>query len=158
MILDDDKLREELRALDDPTHLEFPRNYDHAATRARFGQLGERLAAEFNCSCDLDLQVQDASFHGRITIPADATHNNTRIVIVVSNFGSLTVVAAENPGVERTGKHAKVVHRLDLPRISRILDQLSYVLVPEELLWTRYDGDSDLADDGYWWSRFFDYY
>jgi hypothetical protein len=70
MLSDDAQLWQLLRSLDDPDHLEFPANYDHHRARARFNALVERLDRDFNCHTDVDRHAQDASFHGRIDIPA----------------------------------------------------------------------------------------
>lgn len=73
MSASDDRLWRLLRSLDDPVHLEFPSGYNHAESRTRFSQLIQRLDSDFGCRCDVDRHVEDASFHGRIDIPAVAT-------------------------------------------------------------------------------------
>lgn len=87
-----------LRSLDDPEHLEFPAGYDHDETRNRFGELVDRLDTAFSCTCQAERHVEDASYHGRVDIPAAATATGSQLVIVVSNFGGLAVVAVDNPG------------------------------------------------------------
>ncbi|MFI6779623.1 hypothetical protein [Micromonospora sp. NPDC050276] len=89
MPADDAQLWQLLHSLDDPDHREFPANYNHQRARARFNQLAERVNRDFSCQCWGDREVQDASFHGRIDIPAAATTTGERLVIVVSNFGDL---------------------------------------------------------------------
>ncbi|WP_199208597.1 hypothetical protein [Streptomyces sp. I4(2020)] len=79
MPLDDQSTWALLRQLDDPQHMEFPRDYDHDATRARFEQLAARLDARFQCTCTVDRQVQDASHHGTVVIPATAADSAEHI-------------------------------------------------------------------------------
>ncbi|WP_406105727.1 hypothetical protein [Micromonospora globbae] len=158
MPADEAQLWQLLHSLDDPNHLEFPANYNHQRARARFNQLVERLNRDFGCQCDVDREVQDASFHGRIDVPAAATATGERLVIVISNFGDLAVLAVENPGVWDDEEAAQVLHPDDTTRIRRALDDLGYTLIPEGPLWKRYDGPGDtLAPDDTWWTRYFDY-
>lgn len=91
--VDGDKLRALLRSLDNPEHLEFPAGYDEAGAMGRLDEPVEQLDAAFSCACQADRHVEDASYHGRIEIPAAATATRSRLVIVVSNFGGLAVVA-----------------------------------------------------------------
>jgi hypothetical protein len=67
MPLDDQRTWALLRKLDDPEHLEFPDDHDHAATRAQFGRLAARLDQRLHCVCTVDRNVQVASHHGTIT-------------------------------------------------------------------------------------------
>ncbi|MFI7598986.1 hypothetical protein [Actinoplanes sp. NPDC049681] len=158
MLADDAQLWQLLHSLDDPDHLEFPANYDHHRARARFNALAERLDRDFNCQTDVDRNAQDASFHGRIDIPAAATATGERLVIVISNFGDLAVLAVENPGVWDAEEAASVLNPDDNNRIHRALHDLGYVAVPEGPLWKRYDGPGGvLASDASWWNRYFDY-
>ncbi|WP_346539013.1 hypothetical protein [Micromonospora sp. DPT] len=145
-----------LHSLDDPDHLEFPANYHHGRARARFNQLAERLDRDFGCQCDVDREVQDASFQGRIDIPAAATATGERLVIVISNFGDLAVLAVENPGVWDDEEAAQVLHPDDTTRIRRALDDLGYTLIPEEPLWQPYNGACQRGVST-WWDRYFDY-
>ncbi|MFU8873021.1 hypothetical protein [Micromonospora sp. SL4-19] len=156
MPADDAQLWQLLHSLDDPNHLEFPANYDHRRARTRFNHLAERLDRDFGCQCDVDRHVQDASFHGRIDIPAAATTTGERLVIVISNFGDLAVLAVENPGVWDDEEAAQVLHPDDTSRIHKALDDLGYTLIPEEPLWNRYDGVCGPAIST-WWVRYFDY-
>ncbi|MDT0463210.1 hypothetical protein [Streptomyces gibsoniae] len=155
-----------LHRLDDPVFVERPRGYDHAATRAVFEQLVARLDAAFDTRCRVDRQVQDASLHARVEVPGEATTCQEQIVVSVSNFGSMAVVAAENPGVyDDTDEavEAAVLDADDLRSIERALADLGYVLIPERLLTRPYDGVSPLATyrpaepRPDWWIRYFDY-
>jgi hypothetical protein len=118
--------------------------------------VAERLERGFGCRCDVDGHVEDASFHGRIDIPAAATTTGQRLVIVISNFGGLAVLAVENPGVWDDEEAARLLRRDDASRIREALDDLGYTLVPEGQLWRRYDG---VCGPGIstWWDRYFDY-
>ncbi len=160
---DDAQLWQLLRSLDDPDHLEAPPNYHHRRVRDQFDQLARRIDADFDGHGSVDRHVQDASFHGRIEIPATATATGHKLVITISNFGGLAVLSIDNPGVWTDAETAELLHPDDARRISDTLTDLGYTLIPEEPLWETYDGVSDLArycpDDGppSWWIRYFDY-
>ncbi|MFF1787062.1 hypothetical protein ACFVX9_11395 [Kitasatospora sp. NPDC058243] len=163
MPLDDQHTWALLRDLDDPDHMEFPRGYDHAATRARFDQLAARLDQRFHCTCSVDRGVQDASQHGTIFVPTTATANDVHITITVSNFGNLVAVTLGNPGSYDEEEENVLFETADRRRIDDELEALGYIAVSEHLLWTRYDGASNLAayyspeHPPTWWIRFFDY-
>jgi hypothetical protein len=161
MPADDAQLSQLLRSLDDPDHLEFPANYNHRRTRARFEQLVQRLNTDFSCQCDVDRHVQDASLHGRIDIPATATASGRRLVIAVSNFGDLAVLAVDNPGVWTDAQATSLLHADDADRIRIALTELGYTQIPEESLWQPYDGACDpdvfAPSNATWWIRYFDY-
>jgi hypothetical protein len=156
-------LWELLRSLDDPEHLEFPAGYDHRQDRNRFNQLVDRLDAAFSCACRAERHVEDASCHGSIEIPAEATATGERLVIVVSNFGGLAVVAIENPGLYTQAEFAELLHPDDAERVRAALGGLGYTIVPEEPLWQPYDGNGPFQqfypaeNPPTWWVRFFDY-
>jgi hypothetical protein len=161
--LDEDQAWALLRALDDPEYLEVPRGYDHRATRERFDELAARLDETFGCRCGVDREIQDASRHGSIVVPAAALGGTAQVTVVVSNFGDLAVSTVGNPAERPSGAAPAFVAPEHLWRIAAALDDLGYVTVPEHVLWTPYDGVSPLgarytADDGpSWWIRFFDY-
>ena len=95
-------------------------------------------------------------------IPAAATATGTRLVIIVSNFGGLAVVAADNPGVRTQEEFTELLHPDDAQRIYTVLDDPGYTVVPEEPLWEDYGGDGTLRryyteHPPTWWIRFFDY-
>ena len=133
-----------LTSLDDPDHLETPADFNRDETRNRFRQLVDRLSTAFSCACEAEGNVEDASYHDRVEIPAAATATGTRLVIVVSNFGGLAVVAADNPGVWTQEEFTELLHPDDAQRIYTALDDLGYTVVPEEPLWEDYDGDGPL--------------
>ena len=153
-----------LHDLDHPTNLERPAGYDQAVTRARFDRLAQRLDSDFSALCSVDRDVQDASHHGRIEIPEQATASQVRLVLVVSNFGNMVVLAAENPGSHTDVEAGAIIAVEDRNRIGDALADLGYVLVPEEPLWQVYDGASVALRAAYsdpkhitWWIRFFDF-
>jgi hypothetical protein len=162
VVIGDDRLWELLRALDDPEHLEFPPGYDHDKVRGQFDQLTDRLGAAFSYACPAG-HPQDASFHGYVEIPARATATGLRVVIVVSNFGGLAVVAVDYPGAWGQEEFTELLHPDDAERIYAALGSLGYTVVPEEPLWRPYDGSGPLRqfypaeNPPTWWIRFFDY-
>jgi len=160
--IDGDPLRDLLRSLDDPEHLEFPADFDRGKARGQFDQLADRLDAAFSCTCEADRHVQDASFLGRIEIPAAAAASGRRLVIVASNFGGLAVVTVDNPGAWSQEEADALLHPDDAGRVHAALNDTGYTVVPEEPLWQPYEGDSPLrtcypGNAATWWTRFFDY-
>jgi hypothetical protein len=161
---DEQELRDLLHEHDEAGGLEHPAFYNHRKTRAAFNALVERLDADFSTSCRADRDIEDASLHGRIEIPVEAVGGAAQLVVSVSNFGSMAVVSAENPGAYLDLTEAladDAITGTDLKTVRRALDELGYRVIPEELLTRPYDGVSDL---GYppdrqpdWWIRFFDY-
>ena len=163
MPLDDQAAWALLRALDDPLDVEYPRDYNYAATRARFERLAALLDQRFDCTCDVDRHIQDASHHGVIVIPATATASIEHITITISNFGSLAVVSLGNPGSYDKEEEHELLHPEDRRRIEDGLQALGYLVIPEHILWNDYDGGRDLGSRYSpqhrltWWNRFFDY-
>ncbi|GAA4529916.1 hypothetical protein [Amycolatopsis samaneae] len=163
MPLDDEATRALLRDLDDPEYLEHPRGYDHPAARARFDRLAAGLDERFRCSCAVDRNVQDASHHGTIVVPATATAGADHLTVTVSNFGDLAVVTLGNPGSHDEEEEQVLFHPDDRRQVEDELRAHGYVALSEHLLWNRYDGVSALASryspryPPTWWIRFFDY-
>jgi hypothetical protein len=157
---DEQELRALLHDLDEAGGLERPTFYSHRKTRAAFDALVERLDADFSTNCRADRDVEDASLHGRIEIPVEAVGGAAQIVVSVSNFGSMAVVSAENPGAYLDLTEALAddgITGADLRTVRRALDELGYRVIPEELLNRPYDGISELGLSLDWWTRFFDY-
>ncbi len=158
MPLDDQQTLALLRDLDDPDHVEFPRNYDHAATRARFDQLAATLDQRFRCTCSVDRDVQDASHYGSMAVPGTATAGGHHIAVRVSKFGNLVAVTLVNPGSQDGEEEGVRFESADRRRIDDVLEALGYITVPERLLRARYDGVTSLGsyfDPPTWWHRFF---
>lgn len=147
-------------------HLEFPHGFDHRRALARVHALVERLQTGFGCRCALDTDVQDASFHADIAVPAEATGAGERITMRLSNFGDLAVIAAENPGCYLDLDEAEAEGALtpaDRRTVETAAVSLGYVLIPEPILRRPYDGVTRLGEhsspygEATWWIRFFDY-
>jgi hypothetical protein len=52
-----------------------------------------RSDIDFGCQCQVDQDVQDAGRHGRMDIPAADTGRS--LVVLISNFGTLAVLAID---------------------------------------------------------------
>ncbi|WP_035847157.1 hypothetical protein [Kitasatospora azatica] len=167
MLHTDAELISLLHRVDDPESLECPPGYNHTETRALFDCLVDRLDTAFATRCMADRSVQDASLHARVEVPAAATKIGEGIVVSVSNFGLMAVVAAENPGVYLDTTEAveeAALHADDLAAVERALIELGYVVLPERLLTRPYNGVSAPLLSYYgegrpcdWWIRYFDY-
>lgn len=151
-----------LRQLDAPEWLEWPKGYSKTALAVPFGCLVSRLEGDFGMSCTSERDTQDSSQYGRLVVPAEATVCGTRIVVCVSKFGSLALVSADNPGAFLSTDDAQAQGELDAGDFSRVeqaLIDLGYVVVPEELLEVRYDGERrhpTLPEwPSSWWDRYF---
>ncbi|MYW19258.1 hypothetical protein GT039_27685 [Streptomyces sp. SID2955] len=157
MTVDDQRLLSLLRNLDDPEHWEFPRDYDHVATRARFDRLAADIDQAFDCTCSVDRGVQDASFHGDIVIPAIATKSSDLVVVRFSNFASLITAGAGGVRAD-TAEPADELHDEDRIRIKAAAVALDCIWMPRHVLKKRYDGPTEMDDwQQLWWHRFFDY-
>lgn len=160
--MNDQELWALLRELDDPRHLEWPRHFRFQATRAKFEKLVSRLDQVFECSTEVDRNVQDASFHGSVVIPAEATASGEHITITVSNFGDLAAPTLGNPASHTEAEAATLFDVRDRIRVDGVLEGLGYVVVSEYTLWARYDGPSLFTHapehPPRWWDRFFSYF
>jgi hypothetical protein len=160
-----------LRVLDEPgslgehVGLEVPRDFDRAATQARFDRLAERLSEAYGCPLVGGAgPQQDAAFFGRIRIPAEVSCTRTKhsrtgvpLTVIVSNFGGL---ATYLPFHDSSTPPAPPVHREDRKRIEEVLIRLGYRVVPGHVLATTYDGPNEWvfgSGDATWFVRFFDY-
>lgn len=149
-----------LRRLDDPRHLEHPPDFDWHAARAKFDELVEFLNRAFNCTSEVERNVQDASHHGRIIIPAGATASGEFITVTVSNFGEMAAPALGNADSYGAEEVDLLFDPRDRARIEGALQELGHVVVSEVLLRAEYDGNSELRSHGFaptWWNRFFTY-
>lgn len=147
-----------LRELDEPLLVETPRNFDCAATQARFNLLAEQLSASYAVNLVAGAgPEQDAARFGAIEIPAEVTRTRIKrkhppgpLVVVISSFGNLATYHQSTPDLE--------VHPDDQQRVENALTAVGYTVVPEHILAAAYDGpnaDPDL--DITWYTRFFDY-
>ncbi|MDT0473343.1 hypothetical protein RM863_14525 [Streptomyces sp. DSM 41014] len=145
-----------LRELDRSGNAEFPEGYDHAATRARFDQLVAEIDAQFSCTSKVERDAPEASYHGWIIIPVDATASADFITIIVSNFGDLAVVTLGNPMSYDKEETDYLLDAADHSRITNMLSRLGYITVPEHLSWADYDGVMNLRSHATsWLDRFF---
>ncbi|MFJ2163487.1 hypothetical protein [Streptomyces sp. NPDC087856] len=158
----DARLMEMLRRLDDPQWVEFPADYSEAESAASFGRLAAQIGSRFSTRCEIDRDIQDSAQYGRIEVPGDATVRGTRIVVLVSRFRPLAMVAVDNPGAFLSTDEARAdgaVDAGDLEKAEETLVGAGYVAIPEEVLADRYDGATPLPFHGSgepsWWDRFF---
>ncbi|WP_406123558.1 hypothetical protein [Streptomyces sp. NBC_00989] len=158
----DAHLMEMLRGLDDPQWPEFPADYSGVEAAASFSRLAAQIGSHFSTRCEIDRDIQDSAQYGRIEVPGEATVCGTRIVVLVSKFKPLAMVAADNPGAFLGTDEACAEGELDasdLGKIEKALAGSKYVAIPEELLTNRYDGATRLRFHGSgepsWWDRFF---
>ena len=157
MRADEVRTRELLRAHDDPARLEFPADFNHALTAARFGQLAGRIRAEFGA--DWSSLGQDSSFHGAITVPAAATTGGLDLRVTVSNFADLTAVSSDQALYCDDDDLAELLHPADTARVYGALDELGYVMLRLDPLEEMYNGACPhLRTQGArWWDRYFGY-
>ena len=138
MRIDNGELWALLHQLDDPAHLETPQGFDREAVRRQFDSLVSRLTTAFGTACGADRSVQDATYHAQVIVPADATATGRNLVVRVSNFGNLAVLAIENPGAYDQEEFDALVHKNDVARISKSLDEGNYIFIPEAPSWKPY--------------------
>ncbi|WP_406401440.1 hypothetical protein OH805_20545 [Streptomyces sp. NBC_00879] len=158
----DANLMEMLHRLDDPEWPEAPADYNAVDVAASFSRLAVQVGSRFSTRCEIDRDIQDSAQYGRIEVPGEATVCGTRIVVLVSKFKPLAMVAADNPGAFFGTDDARAEGELDasdLEKAEQALAGLGYVVIPEELLTNRYDGATRLRFHGSgepsWWDRFF---
>ncbi|WP_225644668.1 hypothetical protein [Streptomyces werraensis] len=133
------RLRTLLRVYDDPRHLDAPRDHDAEATVRRFTRLAEALEGRFGPSCRTGL-FQDASVHGVVRVPTEATGFGRALWVELSNFGRF-VTAGTGSGWDAPGA------AMDLPAeyvtwLDAVCAAAGCVFVPLDLLLEPYDGPS----------------
>ncbi|MEV5155319.1 hypothetical protein AB0K81_25835 [Streptomyces werraensis] len=124
---------------DDPRHLDAPRDHDAEATVRRFTRLAEALEGRFGPSCRTGL-FQDASVHGVVRVPTEATGFGRALWVELSNFGRF-VTAGTGSGWDAPGAAT------DLPAeyvtwLDAVCAAAGCVFVPLDLLLEPYDGPS----------------
>ncbi len=146
-----------LRNLDDPDprYAEVPADFRHRTEHKRFKLLAEAIDEEFSCSCKHDDRMQDTAELGRIEIPETVLDSPARIVVSISNFGRMTIVALENPAAWSDAETAESMAASDRTRIEDALGRLGYIHISEDPLDDPYDGDHDWPST--WRDRFFGY-
>ena len=144
---------------------EVPRDFDQAATQARFDRLAERLSEAYGVPLVAGVgPQQDAALFGGISIPAEATRTRTKrtrvrfpLRVMVSNFGGLAAYLAVHDASTPTVP-TPPVHPDDRERIEHALTALGHLVVPEHILEARYDGPNSHPDSTMtWYARFFDF-
>lgn len=158
----DVSLMEMFHYLDDPESPEAPADYSLTKAAVSFDRLALQIESRFSVVCKIDRRIQDSAQHGRIEVPARATICGTSIVVLVSKFSPLAMVAADNPGVFLGTDEARAEGKLDvtdLDKTEQALARSGYLSIPEEVLTERYDGPTLLQFHGSgepsWWDRFF---
>ncbi|WP_433261923.1 hypothetical protein ACQPWR_21280 [Micromonospora vinacea] len=142
--------------------LEVPRDFDHAAAQGRFDRLAERLSETYGRPCDSGL-AQDSACFGSIWVPAEASRSRAKrtrtplpLTVSVSKFGGLATYGASS-----SSGHRSHLHPDDRQRIEQALTGLGYLVVPEHILATPYDGPNGWVFgptvDETWFTRFFDH-
>ncbi|WP_088987830.1 hypothetical protein [Micromonospora chokoriensis] len=151
-----------LRRLDDPEWLESPAGYSSADAAASFDNLLSQISSRFLELGEIDRDIQDSAQYGRIEVSGKATVCGTRVVVLVSRFKPLAMVAADNPGAFLGTDEARAEGELDvgdLEKVEHALAVSGYLAIPEEILTNRYDGVARLRFHGSgepsWWDRFF---
>lgn len=153
---DDDHLRSVLRELDDPESIEFPRDQARRTAPCRFEQLVRLLEERFRCVCEVDRGVRDASFRGEIVVPSTAARSGQRVIVRLSNFGSL-ITAGAGGQARDSSLAVERLHEEDRDRIAAASAGLGCTYVPGHLLRERYDGGNLEYWQTMWWHRYFDY-
>jgi hypothetical protein len=138
-------MSEEMNALfqrhDDPLNGECPIGFDYAIARGRAAAfaaaLGQRTgAAQSN---DLDVQIEDASFHSELSLPGGRLR-----------FSAFADMIALTPDHE--------VAAVIVDAIQDLAPKYGYTLVPTILLETPYTGrHPGVTGIATWWIRYFDY-
>ncbi|WP_439680904.1 hypothetical protein [Embleya sp. MST-111070] len=164
MVNDDADVIALLRRLDDGEHPCVPQEYDEHGIAVMLDRLVSRLEADFATRCPVECYHGNTVEYARVVVPSEVTVCGTRIVVSVSNFGSLAMVAADNPGAylgTDEARHEGALDAGDLTTAERALLDTGYVVVSEELLHTPYDGPATLRKDKRWpptwWDRYFGY-
>jgi hypothetical protein len=165
VIVSAEEASELLRKFDDPVASERPPGFDKVAVSKRFEELLGRLNRAFNCllSSESGTRVQDASYYGKAVIPAESTETGADITVVISNFGNLSVYAIERPGAYSDAEREVLISQSDRDRVEAALAEAGYVVLPEDVLWERYDGANEALKrywsdrQSSWFDRFFSY-
>lgn len=158
-------LMELLHRLDDAERVESPAGFNRQRAAAAFDHLTEQLHALFATQCETDRDIEDSTEYGRVVVPAEATACGTQLVVQVSKFSPLSMIAAENPGAYfgiQDARAAGNVHLTDVEKLEQALTDLGYVVIPEEVLGNSYDGRLHLSSFSTtrptWWDRYFAYF
>jgi hypothetical protein len=123
------------------------------------------ISEAFGCTPNIDAgsSVQDATFYGQLIIPGRSTDTGADVAVRVSNFGHLAVYALERLGAYSDAERDSLMAEADRSRVEFALGESGYVVLPEDVLWKRYDGVNQALLTLYgdrrpeWFIRYFDY-
>jgi hypothetical protein len=162
-----EKLRQRLRALDDPIYAERPADFDEKRVRDKFLGLVAGIRRTFGASVTYEAGpplIQDASFFGDVTIPAQATESGVEIGVRTSNFGELATFFPTDPDVwDEPDSTESLIDTGERRALEELLSQQGYEFVPLALLFADYDGANQALKDLRsgsrlnWWCRYFDW-
>jgi hypothetical protein len=145
-----DARRALLEQLDDAEHAEAPPNWDRQAAEARFVALAPALEQRlgYPCPYETGALIQDASFHGEISLPHDILTKNDGVTLRTSNFGRMAAIYGDET----------VVRPEALATVVATLEEHGYTYVPSAVLMAPYTG-KDPGVEGFttWMDRFFDW-
>lgn len=146
--MNDEELLALMRSFDDPVYTEAPPTFDRVRAERKFAALVGEILLEFGLvgRCETGVYIQDASFHGSISVPFGSGRGQPLPKILVSNFGDLATVFDEG-GILTTKTLAEVV---------AVLEDSGYTYVPERLLRLPYTGTSPGLIQT-WAHRYFDW-
>ncbi|MGW0858270.1 hypothetical protein [Streptomyces sp. NPDC002690] len=140
-ILPRDAIRVLLLEHDDPRNLERPADFDLMASESRFTRLASAFEERFGPSCSSG-PGQDASFHGVIDVPADATGLGRPLHAMMSNFGGYFVTARAEDDEGSPGEDGLTEELTTW--LNGVCTVMGCVFVPDELLREPYRGPSRL--------------
>lgn len=138
-------MRELLETYDDPVYAEQPPGFDRLGAEADFLVLVKALEAALGRELKAETadHIQDASFHGQVFVPGDGG----MVFLRCSNFGRMATVGPE-----------RYLSSDELATIRAVLETLSYVFVPDDLLMQPYTGPNPgVTGIKNWYHRYFDW-
>jgi hypothetical protein len=161
------ELYELLRAADEAEHSERPPNFDERRARDKFVGLVQALVGAFGAPVQYEAGfplIQDASFFGQLTIPAETIRSGIGITVRTSNFADLATIVVEDPDLwDEASALRALVDENDLRKVEDLIEEAGYEYIPLALLRCEYDGINEglkVGTDGRrrnWWDRYFDW-
>ncbi|MCL8013390.1 hypothetical protein [Streptomyces sp. AS02] len=145
-MLSPDRIRELMRELDDPAHLEYPEGYDWSAARQRFERLAGALERRFGPSVTSG-GVPDASLYGFVLVPAEATGTDRRLSVLMSNFGPFVTAGTGKEGGWGLPRGEAGLSDEFVAWLDELCTELGCVYVPAELVLEPYDGPTLQEDE-----------
>jgi hypothetical protein len=130
-------------------------------------RLVQAIVEEFGASVTYEAGfplIQDASFFGDLTVPAEATRGGVAIGVRTSNFDELATTYVADPDLwDETGSAESSIDAADQRALEAVLAEAGYEYVPRAALLAKYDGANrplkELHGNGdlTWWTRNFDW-